>query len=166
MEENIKNKLEEYYKKAKKIPYSTKVYGEKEDEIEPKFILRPLKFEDNKANKDKKNNGKTLLIFKYKTLEGIPIEVIMGSVDATYDRKTKVEKVIELIEEQLKDNAKETEGYDYYNQILKYKKDSQIPLKFTLEGLQILSSKNPKETSIERTSFINDKDRVEKVFTD
>ena len=30
MEEKIKNKLEEYYKKAKKIPYSTKVYGEKE----------------------------------------------------------------------------------------------------------------------------------------
>ena len=166
MEEKIKNKLEEYYKKAKKIPYSTKVYGEKEDEIKPKFILRPLKFEDNKMNKDKKNNGKTLLIFKYKTLEGIPIEVIMGSVDATYDRKTKVEKVIELIEEQLRDNAKETEGYDYYNQILKYKKDSQMPLKFTLEGLQILSSKNPKEDSIERTSFINDKDRVEKVFTD
>ena len=48
MEEKIKNKLEEYYKKNKKIPYSTKVYGEKEDEIKPKFILRPLKFEDNK----------------------------------------------------------------------------------------------------------------------
>lgn len=162
MEEEMKSKLEQYYKISKKIPYSTKVYGENEEEIKPKIILKNLKGEDE----NKKTISKTVLILKYKTLEGVPIEAIIGNVNGINDRKNKIEKIIELIENQLRDNAKKEEGYKDYTELVDYKTTVKFPIEFTLEGLEILSSKDSREIPIERTYRINENERVEKLFSD
>lgn len=71
-----------------------------------------------------------------------------------------------MIKNQLRDNAREKDGYKYYKELKEYMKAENVPLKFTLEGLEILSTKNPKEISIERTFGINDDRKVEILITD
>lgn len=145
---------------SENILYSTKVFGEKENEINPNIILIPLNWAE-----DKKGKNMTLLL-KYKTLEGEPLEVIIATVDAIYNRQKKIERIIELIKSQLRDNAKEEYGYKYYEELREYMKTEKIPLKFTLEGLEILSAKSPKEVLIDRTYGINDNGKVETLITD
>ena len=162
MKQETKDKeIKKGVKVSKNILYSTKVFGEKENEINPNIILIPLNWVENKKSKNM-----ALLLLKYKTLEGQPLEVIIATVDATYNRQKKLERIVELIKNQLRDNAREKDGYKYYKELKEYMKAENVPLKFTLEGLEILSTKNPKEISIERTFGINDDRKVEILITD
>ena len=162
MKQETKDKeIKKGVKVSKNILYSTKVFGEKENEINPNIILIPLNWVENKKSKNM-----ALLLLKYKTLEGQPLEAIIATVDATYNRQKKLERIVELIKNQLRDNAREKDGYKYYKELKEYMKAENVPLKFTLEGLEILSTKNPKEISIERTFGINDDRKVEILITD
>lgn len=83
MKQETKDKeIKKGVKVSKNILYSTKVFGEKENEINPNIILIPLNWVENKKSKNM-----ALLLLKYKTLEGQPLEVIIATVDATYNRQ-------------------------------------------------------------------------------
>ena len=70
----IDEKLNKYAKESRKIEYSTKLFDEKkmEEREEPKVILRQLI--------DDEENNMWTIILKYKTLDNIPQEVIMGTI--------------------------------------------------------------------------------------
>lgn len=159
MNREIEGMLERYAKKSKNIGYSTKVYGEKESEIEPKIQPIDIKKEDD----DKPG---LFLILKYKTLKGDPLEVIIAKLGNINDRVRRTTEIIKLIEGQLRDNAKEEEGYKYYEKLQEYLKTEGISLDFTLEGIEILSTKSKKEIPIKRTQGINSNGKVEKLFSD
>ncbi len=159
--DSIENKMKQYYKMSKRVPYSTRIYGDKEKESEPNIILRNIKVKNGRRT----SGIKTLLILKYKTLDGIPVEVVLGTINSKYDLINKTEKVINLIEEQLRDNAKEIEGYEAYSKLIEYKKEEEFSIYFTPEGLDILSSKSQKEIQIDKEYNLNDNHMVENLST-
>lgn len=115
MSREIEDMLERYAKKSKNIEYSTKVYGEKENEIKPE--IRPIDFRTEDSDRPT-----LFLILKYKTLQGTPLEVIIAKLGNINDRVRRTTEIIKLIEEQLRDNAKGEEGYKYYEKLQEYLK--------------------------------------------
>lgn len=152
----IDKKLNEYAKKSKKIVYSTKLYeiGEKE---KPKIILRDLK-----GKEDKKSIWAIILGYE---IDDIHQEVILGTLEDTTERLDKARKIINLVDEQLKDNFYQKEGYKAYEKIAKYVINEKIPFKFTLEGLDILSDKTKEKIQIDRTYFENSDGNLQGIFT-
>lgn len=163
MSREIEDMLERYAKKSKNIEYSTKVYGEKENEIKPE--IRPIDFRTEDSDRPT-----LFLILKYKTLQGTPLEVIIAKLGNINDRVRRTTEIIKLIEEQLRDNAKGEEGYKYYEKLQEYLKTEGMSLgkslDFTLEGINILSTKSKEELPIKRTHRINSNGKVEKLFSD
>lgn len=156
-ESTIDEKLNKYAKESKNIEYSTKVFEKtSEEREEPKVILRQL-IDDNE-------NNMWTIILKYKTLENVPQEVIMGTLDNTPQRKDKAIEIISLIIKQLKENVLTDSGYEYYEKLSQYVKRDNIPFKLTMEGTDILSSKSPKNKAITRTCFENEQGKIESLF--
>lgn len=157
--EEINGMFERYAKKSKNIEYSTKVYGEKEGEIKPEIKPIDIRTEDS-------DKPSLFLILKYKTLNGDPLEVIIAKLGNINDRARRTKEIIELIKGQLRDNAKGEEGYNFYEKLQEYLKTEGMSLEFTLEGIDILSTKSKKEVPIKRTQRINNNGKVEKLFSD
>lgn len=152
-------KIENISKTSKNILYSTQVFGEKENEINPEIIMKDLKKEDEN------DQIGTFLILKYNTLKGIPLQVIIATLDKINDRKNRVEKINELIKSQLRDNANEEEGYKYYEELREYLKTEGIPLNLTPEGTDILSTKSDEEKKFTRTICENSNGKVKQLYT-
>ena len=109
----IDEKLNKYAKESKNIEYTTKVFEKtSEEREEPKVILRQL-IDDNE-------NNMWTIILKYKTLDNLPQEVIMGTLDNTPQRKDKAIEIMALIIKQLKENVLADSGYEYYEKLSQY----------------------------------------------
>lgn len=154
----IDEKLNKYAKESRKIEYSTKLFDEKkmEEREEPKVILRQLI--------DDEENNMWTIILKYKTLDNIPQEVIMGTIDNTPQRKEKAIEIITLMIGQLKENTISDSGYENYEKLSQYIASENIPFKLTMEGTDILASKSQEKKAITRTCFENERGKIENLF--
>ena len=153
----IDEKLNKYAKESKNIEYTTKVFEKtSEEREEPKVILRQL-IDDNE-------NNMWTIILKYKTLDNLPQEVIMGTLDNTPQRKDKAIEIMALIIKQLKENVLADSGYEYYEKLSQYVRRENIPFQLTMEGTDILSSKSQQKKAITRTCFENGQGKIESLF--
>lgn len=153
-------RLNKYAKESKNIQYSTKIFEETAEEREkPKIVLRELTKEEEKEEKHI-----WTIILKYKTLENIPQEVIMGTLGDTSERKEKAIEIIDLIRGQLEENVTSETGYEHYEKLSQYVQNKNIPFRLTMEGKEILSSKSKENIPITRTCFENRQGKIESLF--
>lgn len=169
MNENItEEKLDKYAKESKYITYSTEIYKTTLNEREkPKIALRELtKEEDDEKEEGAEKKEKRIwsFILKYKTLEKIPQEVIIGTLDDTPDRKDKAIEIIKLLIGQLEENVVSEDGYKNYEELFQYVHNQNIPFNLTMEGAEILITKSKENVKIERTCFENEKGKIESRF--
>lgn len=158
-ESTIDEKLNKYAKESKIIEYTTKLFeNTSEEREEPKLIIRQL-IDDNEKNM-------WTIILKYKTLENVPQEVIMGTLDNTDQRKEKAIEIMTLIIKQLKENAVLDSGYKYYEELSEYVAKENIPFKLTMEGTDILSIKTSHKQAITRTYVENKLGKIECLFAE
>lgn len=151
-------KLNKYAKESRNIQYSTKIFEETTEKRDrPKIVLREL-------TKDEKHIW--AIILKYKILDNIPQEVIIGMLDNTSERKEKAIEIINLIRGQLEENVTSEEGYEHYEKLSQYVQGENIPFKLTMEGTDILSSKSKENIPITRTCFENRQGKIESLFTE
>lgn len=163
----IEEELNIIAKKSKNILYSTNVIKIKDEKTEDnteqknskdtKLILRPVK-------KDEDNYW--AIILKYKIDDGIPQEVIMGTVklDGNSDLKNKTVDIIDLIMEQLQENANNGLGYSSYEKLYEYVDKNNIEFNLTMEGQEILTSKSKEKIKIPRTYFENKQGKIESLY--
>lgn len=154
-------RLNKYAKESRNIQYSTKIFEKTTEEREkPKIILREL-------TKDEGQKEKRIwtIILKYKTLDNIPQEVIMGTLDSTPQRKEKAIEIMNLIRDQLEENVTSELGYEHYEKLSQYVRSENIPFKLTMEGTDILSRKSQESDLIKRTCFENAQGKIENIFT-
>lgn len=144
-----------YAKESEIIKYSTNILEEKDGREKPKIILRELT--------DEKNHVWTI-IFKFKTLDNISQEVIMGTLDDTPERKEKAIEIINLIRGQLEENLIAKEGYKNYEELSSYVKSENIPFILTPEGTNILSCKSKDVVEIKRTYKENDNGEIVSLY--
>ena len=155
----------------KNIIYNTKIFEEKSDvendkEKNYKIIVRELKQGKDRKIVDKKKEEKLIwtVILRYK-VDDRPQEVIMGTLGEVLERKEKAKTIIKLIEKQLKENSMEKKGYDSFEQLFKYIKGESIPFSFTLEGMDVLSSKSKDNVLIERTVIENRHGEMQNIYS-
>lgn len=149
-------RLDKYAKQCRKIQYSTKVFEKNKER--PKIILREL----TKGEEDKRI---WTIILKYEISDGIPQEVIIGTLGDTVDRKIKAIEIINIINGQLEENLISEEGYKNYEKIFEYVQSENIPFKLTIEGTDILTNKRKENIQITRTCFENEQGKIENLFT-
>ena len=153
-------KLNKIAKQSKNIYYSTKLFEEsKSEKDEPKIFPRELIKGEGESEKHL-----WAVILKYKTLEGIPQEVILGTLGDIYQRKEKVIEIINLIKKQLKQNVTSEAGYENFEKLSMYVKNNDIPFKLTMEGKNILFIKGKENIEIERTCFENKQGKIENLY--
>ena len=153
-------KLNKIAKQSKNIYYSTKLFEEsKSEKDEPKIFPRELIKGEGESEKHL-----WAVILKYKTLEGIPQEVILGTLGDIYQRKEKVIEIINLIKKQLKQNVTSEAGYENFEKLSMYVKNNDIPFKLTMEGKNILFIKGKENIEIERTFFENKQGKIENLY--
>ena len=172
MSESItEEELNKYAKESKYITYSTGIFKKTSDKREkPKIVLKELTKEEEKEKKeeeavvDKKEKRIWTFVLKYKTLENIPQEVIIGTLGDTAKRKDKAIEIISFMIGQLEENFISETGYKNYEELFQYIQNQNIPFKLTMEGTEILTTKSKGNVKIERTCFENEKGEIENRF--
>ena len=144
-----------YAKESEIIKYSTNILEEKDGREKPKIVLKELTNEKNRV---------WTIIFKFKTLDNISQEVIMGTLDDTPERKEKAIEIINLIRGQLEENLIAKEGYKNYEELSSYVKSENIPFILTPEGTNILSCKSKDVVEIKRTYKENDNGEIVSLY--
>ena len=154
-------KLDKIAKQSKNIYYSTQLFDKTKSEDEkPKIFPKELII-----NEEGNEQRIWAVILKYKTSEGIPQEVIMGTIGDIEDRKDKAIEIINYIKEQLEQNVtEEIFGYESYEKMCQYITRNNVPFKLTIEGKNILFVKDKENVQIQRTCYENSRGRIDSLF--
>lgn len=142
----IDEKLIEYGRKSKDIGYSPVMI---EDTKNADLIIREASTE--------KDNHVWAIVLKCK-LKEVPQEIILGTIGNAVglDRKEATVKILDLIQKQLKDNAKGVQGYQEYLKLNKLIIEERIPFSITFEGKAVLAQKSLDVKAIPRTVYQNE----------
>lgn len=159
MDENYKK--DAFLKKVKEnvpgILYSTEVAKELEETNKKEFPRIAI---IAKNIKDENNNKETVLAYVYKYREAFcDFDIILGLLHQKSIDKEMMENIENLLRDQLKLNVNKDSDFISYENLVKYINEKDIPFEFTLEGLDILSTK--RSNKIIQKTFVDSKDSSE-----
>lgn len=137
-------KLEEKFaKKSKEINYSTTIF-----ENEPQINF--YKVEEEKQDGSVENIG--VFILKYK-INGIKQEAIIGKLKNTNRAFEKAKDIKELMEKQLRENAKAPNNLKNFNNLKKFITLNNLTFELTMEGSDIITYTGKDNISVRRTYY-------------
>lgn len=155
-------KLDKKAKETDSILYSTKIFDSNNHE-KPTLILRELKLDDNK--KTEKAKRIVALILKYE-LNGKEQNVVMATSNQFAGRTEKSRVIIQFLEKQFRENFEGKEGFESVDKLYQYFAKESVPFEFTVEGKNLISYKDSKEKTFQKTVADNGEGKLKMFFAE